>query len=47
MMAGKPMLVHGFKNKFAVQLLRFSPRAAVRSVAASLNHAPEQKSLPK
>ncbi len=38
MMAGKPMAVHGLKNKMGVQLLRISPRAAVRALAASLNH---------
>jgi short-subunit dehydrogenase len=37
MMAGKPMVVHGFKNRLAVQALRISPRAAVRALAASLN----------
>jgi hypothetical protein len=40
MMAGKPTVVHGAKNKLAVQLLRVSPRAAVRAVAASLNAPP-------
>ena len=40
MMAGKPMVVHGMKNKLAVQALRVSPRAAVRVIAASLNPAP-------
>src|SRR5256884_6301337 len=40
MMAGRPMVVHGLKNKLAVQALRVSPRAAVRVVAASLNPAP-------
>jgi uncharacterized protein len=40
MMAGRPTVVHGAKNKLAVQLLRVSPRAAVRAVAASLNAPP-------
>ena len=40
MMAGRPMVVHGLKNKLAVQALRVSPRAAVRVIAASLNPAP-------
>ena len=40
MMAGRPMVVHGMKNKLAVQALRVSPRAAVRVIAASLNPAP-------
>ena len=43
MMAGKPIVVHGVKNKFGVQLLRVSPRAAVRAVAASLNPPPASK----
>jgi short-subunit dehydrogenase len=37
MMAGKPMVIHGFKNKLSAELVRVSPRAAVRAVAASLN----------
>ena len=40
MLAGKPMVVHGMKNKLAVQALRVSPRAAVRAIAAALNPAP-------
>ena len=40
MMAGRPMIVHGAKNKLAVQALRVSPRAAVRAVAAALNPPP-------
>jgi short-subunit dehydrogenase len=48
MMAGKPMGVHGLKNRFAVQLLRVSPRAAVRALAASLNRTADgQKALAK
>ena len=41
MMAGKPMIVHGVKNKLAVQMLRVSPRSTVRAVAAALNPPPE------
>ncbi len=37
MMAGKAMVVHGLKNKLAVQSLRLGPRAFVTRVAASLN----------
>jgi short-subunit dehydrogenase len=37
MMKGKPMIVHGAKNKFALQSLRVSPRATIRAIAASLN----------
>jgi len=40
MLAGKPMVVHGMKNKLAVQALRVSPRVAVRAIAAALNPAP-------
>ena len=43
MMAGKPMVIHGLKNKLAVELLRVSPRAAVRVVAASLNPIPARQ----
>ena len=41
MMAGRPMVVHGFANKLVVQMLRISPRATVRAVAAALNHSPD------
>ncbi|MEZ4225615.1 MAG: SDR family oxidoreductase [Polyangiaceae bacterium] len=37
MMQGKPMVVHGLKNKIGLQSLRISPRAAVRNLAATLN----------
>lgn len=37
MLAGRPVIVHGLKNKLGVQALRVSPRAVVRSMAASLN----------
>jgi short-subunit dehydrogenase len=40
MMKGKPMVIHGFKNKLTVQSLRLSPRAVARAVAASLNPSP-------
>jgi short-subunit dehydrogenase len=40
MMAGKPIVVHGMRNKVGVQLLRVSPRGAVRAVSAALNPAP-------
>jgi hypothetical protein len=40
MLAGKPMVVHGFKNKLAMQSLRVSPRSVVRGIAASLNRSP-------
>lgn len=34
---GKPMIVHGLKNKLGVQSLRVAPRSMVRSLAATLN----------
>lgn len=37
MMAGRPMVVHGWRNKTAVQALRLSPRSTVLAIAASLN----------
>jgi uncharacterized protein len=40
MMKGKPMVVHGLRNKLTVQSLRLSPRAVARAVAASLNPRP-------
>jgi short-subunit dehydrogenase len=45
MMAGRPMAIHGVRNKLMIQSLRVSPRAAARAIAASLNHEP-QKALP-
>jgi short-subunit dehydrogenase len=43
MMKGKPMVVHGLRNKLTVQSLRVSPRALVRAIAASLNPHPVGK----
>src|SRR5216683_2188894 len=40
MMAGRPLVVHGLKNKAGVQLLRVSPRSAVRALTASMNRPP-------
>ncbi len=37
MHSGRPMIVHGIKNKLGLQGLRVSPRAVTRSLAASLN----------
>lgn len=37
MHAGKPMVIHGFKNKLVNQSLRISPRFAIRALVASLN----------
>src|SRR5438067_708831 len=43
MMRGKPMVVHGLRNKLTVQSLRVSPRSLVRAIAASLNPRPAAK----
>ena len=40
MMKGKPMVIHGLRNKLTVQSLRLSPRALSRAIAASLNPRP-------
>jgi hypothetical protein len=45
MMKGKPMVIHGLKNKLTVQSLRISPRALVRAIAASLNPRPPAKGV--
>jgi uncharacterized protein len=37
MMAGRPMVVHGIKNRFGAWSVRLSPRALVTALAASLN----------
>jgi short-subunit dehydrogenase len=39
MHAGQTVAVHGFKNKLGIQMLRVSPRATVRSIAARLNRS--------
>jgi uncharacterized protein len=41
MHAGKPMIVHGLKNKLVLQSLRVSPRAVVLKIAAALNPVPK------
>ena len=41
MLAGKPMIVHGLKNKLVLQSLRVTPRAVIRAVAAALNPLPK------
>jgi len=40
MLKGKPLVVHGFKNKVLASSVRFSPRSIVREVAATLNRPP-------
>jgi len=47
MHAGRPMIVHGFKNKMAVQAVRIGPRATVRAIAGSLNKSPQARQLPR
>ncbi len=37
MLKGKPLAVHGLKNKVLTSSVRFSPRAIVRGIAASMN----------
>jgi short-subunit dehydrogenase len=44
MMKGKPMVIHGLKNKLTVQALRVSPRSLARAIAASLNPQPAKAS---
>ncbi|ACY14774.1 SDR family NAD(P)-dependent oxidoreductase [Haliangium ochraceum] len=41
MMAGRPMVVHGARNRLLVQSLRLSPRRLVSRIAARLNLAAE------
>ncbi|MFL5387752.1 MAG: SDR family NAD(P)-dependent oxidoreductase, partial [Myxococcales bacterium] len=42
MKKGKPMVIHGLKNKLTVQSLRLSPRALARAITASLNPRPSR-----
>src|SRR6266851_9536406 len=37
MLKGKPIAVHGLKNKVLASSVRFSPRAIVRGIAATMN----------
>jgi hypothetical protein len=37
MMSGRGTIIHGARNKLAIQSQRFAPRATVRAVAARLN----------
>jgi short-subunit dehydrogenase len=40
MLKGKPLAVHGLKNKVLASSVRFSPRAIVREIAAMMNRSP-------
>jgi uncharacterized protein len=40
MRRGRPLVIHGLKNKLTVESLRVSPRGAIRAIAASLNPPP-------
>ena len=42
---GRPMVVHGFKNKVGVHGLRLTPRSLARALAGMLNRSPEAKQL--
>src|SRR5262249_14604477 len=42
MLAGKPMVIHGFQNKLLAASVRLSPRGAVRAIAAAMNRPPGQ-----
>ncbi len=46
MLQGKPLVVHGLKNRILAASVRFSPRGTVRAIAASLNQAPGPRQLP-
>jgi uncharacterized protein len=47
MQAGRPMIVHGLKNKLAVQAVRVGPRATVRAIAGALNRSPMTRQIPE
>jgi uncharacterized protein len=46
MLRGRPVVVHGLLNWLGLQLLRVSPRAAVRAVVGALNRAPALNGRP-
>jgi short-subunit dehydrogenase len=46
MLRGRPVVVHGLLNWLGVQLLRVSPRAAVRALVGALNRAPALSGRP-
>jgi short-subunit dehydrogenase len=40
MLAGRPMVVHGFKNRFGAWMAPFSPRPMILALTAALNRSP-------
>jgi short-subunit dehydrogenase len=46
MMRGKALAIPGVQNKFGLQILRLSPRAAVRRITAALNRTVGSPALP-
>lgn len=47
MLKGKPLVVHGLRNKVMASSVRFSPRSVTRGVAASLNRPPKNGRAPE
>jgi short-subunit dehydrogenase len=45
MRAGRPLVVHGLKNKLAAFSVRLGPRGWVRAIAAAMNRPPNQRAL--
>jgi short-subunit dehydrogenase len=43
MLEGKPLVVHGLRNRILAGSVRISPRPIVRAIAASMNRPPEQR----
>lgn len=43
MLEGKPLVIHGLKNRILASSVRISPRPVVRAIAASMNRTPRQR----
>jgi short-subunit dehydrogenase len=43
MLEGKPLVIHGLRNRILAGSVRISPRPIVRAIAASMNRPPEQR----
>jgi short-subunit dehydrogenase len=43
MLEGKPLVIHGLRNRIVAGSVRISPRPIVRAIAASMNRPPEQR----